>query len=1156
MTTSDIEKLQLTPRKLQIASTESECRLTRINETETGDVTPTPLACVTRPQEEVIFHDGPEAAAVTNSTNRMPTRPATAEMAPRAMRPERFSFALSSSIPCKASLSVRPLEFGECNFRGTESRSLRSHSDTNITTVDTSSPIIIRTSCMTKDNSTEGDHRAGSEGSVECLEANIEERGFSASLDNLKDSSYCIVLNNPFTKVKNDRTEAFHKNQLSFRTVTESSEGENSTDRELHAVKNLEKQTAVFGNVRPRCDCCMLCPGGNQILLPTRTPGVRCVCLSGLCSCYKQHAASVVNLPSLRKSRRTPGLDEISYDFMRASGAISGFSQLRSVKGMKLDREKQEMCSVLSPSVAAKLDNRGAVAVLAASTRPRLISRMHKKPNKAHSSQEAPTTLHPAPWASSFDSSCNMQHQSQDDELTRCASIRTDDTPPPPQTTKQSSLINRPTQKNTPNPETLGGVKNCKPSSVVDSDDCVPVCSTPKDSVEQEVAEEDEEGTITNSSDVTRPKRPYYCQKAQKFRNSWRTQSLESPKTGAGRGIVRERSLTMVESQSESDSKDTNATAEDRTAQVTVYLTRGARNPVKTILVNHTANNMSAINAARLRARRQKTFSNRNQWKSVQLSPTHDGDIEKHYWRGESRLNNASLCNSREAHLNRRCIHKTSCACTNKGQLSWKMTSRSPLLNSMASSIDINKFKQPTKSSEAAPTSILKSQTSRQTSENTSSDDEPPCLEPMFTLRQRRIQAMERHRTSSAFHNVGYRLGRRKRMFEQRSRASDCSLVFAITGILLMIIENELTSAQVVTKDSIWSLILKSLITCSTLALIGFIILYHTILVRILSFDDCIEDWQIAWDRTRVARLVIEILVCAIHPVPGNFTFTWPSSYYLFGGTILLSCAHCKNDTLDPNLLTTDTSVPRVSSVSGSPHVIFPSNKVVSIDIILSLPMFLRLYLIFRVVVLRSKLFTDTGSRSIGAMNKVNFTTQFVFKTFMTICPGTVLVAFILGFWAVLAWMLRACERVHDPVFEDIFNSMWLVAVTFLSIGYGDVVANTYCGRAISIVTGVLMKYYAANVLRETWLIYKHTKLVKKLNASTIRKHQRKFLRAIHGLRQVKLEQRKLQDNANSLIDLAKTQSTINDTVSEMRIQHTRLQIRLDAIEESLVQIQ
>ena len=158
-------------------------------------------------------------------------------------------------------------------------------------------------------------------------------------------------------------------------------------------------------------------------------------------------------------------------------------------------------------------------------------------------------------------------------------------------------------------------------------------------------------------------------------------------------------------------------------------------------------------------------------------------------------------------------------------------------------------------------------------------------------------------------------------------------------------------------------------------------------------------------------KLLIEILVCAIHPVPGNFTFNWPSSYYIFGGSVILSCTHCKNGTVDLSPLTPSAPVPRVSAISGSPHVIFPSNKVVSIDIILSLPMFLRLYLIFRVVVLHSKLFTDTGSRSIGAMNKVNFTTQFVFKTFMTICPGTVLVAFILGFWAVLAWMLRACER-------------------------------------------------------------------------------------------------------------------------------------------------
>ncbi len=59
---------------------------------------------------------------------------------------------------------------------------------------------------------------------------------------------------------------------------------------------------------------------------------------------------------------------------------------------------------------------------------------------------------------------------------------------------------------------------------------------------------------------------------------------------------------------------------------------------------------------------------------------------------------------------------------------------------------------------------------------------------------------MKHHRANSAFHNVGYRLGRRKRMFQQRSNASDFSLAMAVLGIILMIIENELTSAQVFAK--------------------------------------------------------------------------------------------------------------------------------------------------------------------------------------------------------------------------------------------------------------------------------------------------------------------------------------------------------------------
>lgn len=43
------------------------------------------------------------------------------------------------------------------------------------------------------------------------------------------------------------------------------------------------------------------------------------------------------------------------------------------------------------------------------------------------------------------------------------------------------------------------------------------------------------------------------------------------------------------------------------------------------------------------------------------------------------------------------------------------------------------------------------------------------------------------------------------------------------------------------------------------------------------------------------------------------------------------------------------------------------------------------------------------------------------------------------------------------------------------------------------------LKNAAANVLRETWLIYKHTKLVKRVYPSRVRTHQRKFLLAIYA---------------------------------------------------------
>uniref|UniRef100_A0A3B3TU74 Small conductance calcium-activated potassium channel protein 3-like n=1 Tax=Poecilia latipinna TaxID=48699 RepID=A0A3B3TU74_9TELE len=99
------------------------------------------------------------------------------------------------------------------------------------------------------------------------------------------------------------------------------------------------------------------------------------------------------------------------------------------------------------------------------------------------------------------------------------------------------------------------------------------------------------------------------------------------------------------------------------------------------------------------------------------------------------------------------------------------------------------------------------------------------------------------------------------------------------------------------------------------------------------------------------------------------------------------------------------------------------------------------------------------------------------------------------------------------------------------------------------------IKNAAANVLRETWLIYKHTKLMKKIDHSRVRKHQRKFLQAIHQLRSVKMEQRKLSDQANTLVDLSKMQSVMYELMSELNDRSEDLERQMLSLEQRVEQL-
>ncbi|KRY23696.1 Small conductance calcium-activated potassium channel protein, partial [Trichinella patagoniensis] len=266
--------------------------------------------------------------------------------------------------------------------------------------------------------------------------------------------------------------------------------------------------------------------------------------------------------------------------------------------------------------------------------------------------------------------------------------------------------------------------------------------------------------------------------------------------------------------------------------------------------------------------------------------------------------------------------------------------------------------------------------------------------------------------------NWRQKLRTRKRLFYQRNKVCDLCLLFALAGILITVLEAELTSHQFLLKTAIFSQVLRSIIVVTTVVLLFLILMYHATEVKILVNDSDAQDWRVAVTWQRVAQATLELVVCAVCPIPGSVSIPWS----------VLDKTHRK-------LLVTQ----------------------VPLDTVLSMPMFFRFYLICRFMALRSRQFRDAATRSIAALNHISVNFTFVLKTLMHENPLRVLIIFTVFFWIIMAWILRQCEQ-FDTIEDQIkyMNSLWFIIITFMSIGYGDVTPHTYCGRTVAISTGIV----------------------------------------------------------------------------------------------------
>uniref|UniRef100_A0A8R1E2C3 CaMBD domain-containing protein n=1 Tax=Caenorhabditis japonica TaxID=281687 RepID=A0A8R1E2C3_CAEJA len=340
--------------------------------------------------------------------------------------------------------------------------------------------------------------------------------------------------------------------------------------------------------------------------------------------------------------------------------------------------------------------------------------------------------------------------------------------------------------------------------------------------------------------------------------------------------------------------------------------------------------------------------------------------------------------------------------------------------------------------------------------------------------------------------NSGGRLIRREYLHEKRRMVCDKALAFAIMGIILMIIENELRSSNMIKTESSFSHFLKVCIIGTTTALLTFVGYFHVIEIQLFMNANAADDWMVALTLRRFFQIGLELLICMLCPLPIELMAPFMNER-IHGKTLY------------------------------------------AVNVFLSIMMFFRLYWLCRVMLLHSRVFTDASSRSIAGLNRVNFNARFILKTLMTMCPGTMLMIFTASLWIIAGWILRLCEREYvssDNVKDiDYINSIWLVAITFLSVGYGDIVPKTYCGRSMAVITGILgtcassmvvaviarkleltraekhvhnfmqdtqltkqLKHSAANVLRETWFIYKYRKLVEKADFGKKPNCKTKFL--------------------------------------------------------------
>jgi hypothetical protein len=103
------------------------------------------------------------------------------------------------------------------------------------------------------------------------------------------------------------------------------------------------------------------------------------------------------------------------------------------------------------------------------------------------------------------------------------------------------------------------------------------------------------------------------------------------------------------------------------------------------------------------------------------------------------------------------------------------------------------------------------------------------------------------------------------------SKVNDVVCFIALSGIVLMIVENEITFRSFDYHETYITSLIKLIITISTIILVSLIIYYHYQNAKLYCVNNSIQNWYVALTRAKIIQILVEVLICSIHPFPRGF---------------------------------------------------------------------------------------------------------------------------------------------------------------------------------------------------------------------------------------------------------------------------------------------